>query len=157
MSSEEHKRAKGKDMTAEANKEAMRRIIEDGYNHGNTDAVNDYVCDSMVDHTPQVGQKPGREGWKETIDMARSTFPDLHIELDTLIAEGEWVMFRGRICGTNTGEFNLPGLPRMPATGRKLEALNMALARFENGKMVERWLLRNERQIAQQMGLLPEA
>jgi predicted ester cyclase len=142
-------------MSVEANKEALRRIIEDGYNAGNTDAVNQYVADGMIDHNPQVGQEPGREGWKKTIDQARRAFPDLYIALDTVIGEDDWVLMRGRICGTNTGELEIPGMDQsMPPTGKKMEVLNMALARFENGQMVERWLLRDERQFAEQMGLL---
>ncbi len=142
-------------MSTEANKEALRRIIEDGYNAGNTDAVNAYVEDDMIDHNPVIGQEPGREGWKKTIDQARRAFPDLHITLDVVIAEDDWVMMRGRICGTNTGELEIPGMDqKLPATGKKMEVLNMALARFKNGKMVERWLLRDERQFAEQMGLM---
>ncbi len=144
-------------MSVQANKEAIRRIIEDGYNAGNTDAVNDFVVDGMVDHNPVVGQEPGRAGWKKTIDSARRAFPDLKIELDTLIGEDDWIMFRGRICGTNTGDLEVPGMPPIPATGREIAVLNMALARFEGGKMVERWLLRDERQFMEQVGLMPQA
>ena len=78
--------------------------------------------------------------------------PDLRIELHEVIAEGDLVFFLGTIHGTNTEPLEHLGLP---ATNKKIAVQNMNLMRIKDGKGVERWLLRDEKAMAQQLGLYP--
>src|SRR4051794_16759855 len=48
-------------------------------------------------------------------------FPDWHYENGPAEARGEVVAIRWRQSGTHTGTFTLPGLPPMPATGKRVQ------------------------------------
>jgi len=45
----------------------------------------------------------------------------------------------------------------VPATGKRIKARGMQIARFENGKMVERWGSSDELGILKQIGAGPSA
>lgn len=61
-----------------------------------------------------------------------SAFPDLRVEIEGTVSEGEQVVVRWIASATHTGE----GLG-FPPTGRKVRFPGMTWIRFENGKMME--------------------
>jgi predicted ester cyclase len=61
-------------------------------------------------------------------------FPDLSFTIEDLIAEGEKVVVRGKMEGTNTGTFNA-----MPPTGNPVTMGFITIARVREGKIVETW------------------
>ena len=68
----------------------------------------------MVDHNPPPTTKPGLEGMKEMFHMFFNAFPDIHIEVEDLIAEGDTVVMRATTTGTHQGDFM-----GIPATGKR--------------------------------------
>jgi predicted ester cyclase len=136
----------------EKNKEILIRIIEEGYNQRKLHVSDELIAEDFLDHNPMDGQGEGREGWKDTVRMAMRNMPDLRIELHEVIAEGDLVFFLGTIHGTNTEPLEHLGIP---ATNKKIAVQNMNLMRIKDGKGTERWLLRDEKAMAQQLGLIP--
>ena len=69
------------------------------------DALMDYV-----NNNPAPGEQSGREGLKTFAGYLRSAFPDIHFLLEDQVAEGDKVVTRWTVTGTQRGEF--AGIPR---------------------------------------------
>ena len=79
----------------------------------------------------------------------RASFPDVHMEVVELIAEGDQVVGRFTCSATHLGEW----LGQAP-TGRRFEQVDeVAIFRFRDGKIVHAWSLEDTRSRLQQLGL----
>ena len=81
-------------MPVEENKALFRRIIDEVFNDKNIGVVDELLSEDFVDHSPPPGVEPSREGLKQMVDMFTGAFPDLHVQIDDLIAEGDRVVGR---------------------------------------------------------------
>ena len=64
--------------------------------------------------TPMPIEANGAQGVKEVFATLHEAFPDLHISIEDLIAEGDKVVARERITGTHRGYYM-----GLPATGKR--------------------------------------
>src|SRR5262245_46652781 len=88
-------------MELEANKAIVRRYIE-LWNTGNAMLVDDLLGPAYVDHAhPEV---TGPESVKQALQQIRTTFPDFHITITTMISERDIVALRGTIRRTHQGQ-----------------------------------------------------
>ena len=118
-------------MSAEENKAALRRLIDEILNGGDLDAIDELVHEDYVDG---YGAAPGRAGYRELVQATRRAFPDIEVAVEDLVAENDRVVGRFTIRGTHAGEFI-----GIPATGRRIEFAGMGMIRFRDGQMAERW------------------
>ena len=72
---------------AEANIATFKRAIDEGWNRGNLEAIDELFAPDFVEH--QAGIAPGRDGVKGSIQVLRTAFPDLHLTFEDVIAEGD--------------------------------------------------------------------
>lgn len=135
---------------SEENKALMRQFLDGVFNEKNLDLVDQMVDSTFVDHNPGPGQKPGVAGAKEFLGGYLSAFPDMHLHFDFIVAEGDMVVARLTIHGSNTGE-----MAGMPPTGKEVNFTVMDALGFSNGKIAERWGNVDEVAIMQQLGLFP--
>ncbi|WP_428151496.1 ester cyclase [Brevundimonas sp.] len=119
-------------------------------NTGDLDAFPEVVAEGCVDNDPAPDQGPGPEGFKTFFTGMRAAFPDLKVEPQTLVAQGDQVAFAYEITGTHKGDFN-----GVAATGKPIKVRGMQIGRFEDGKMVERWGSSDELGILKQIGAAP--
>ena len=134
-------------MSAEVNKEIVRRVIEDIVNKGDLSLVDKVLASEYVYHFP-THDIHGPEGFKEFVTSMRTAFPDLHVTIEELIAEGDRVAARVLMQGTFKGELN-----GIAPTGRKLRFPEAVFVRFENGKEVEATAYGNMNSFNEQLGL----
>ena len=134
---------------SEENKAIVRGIIED-FNHGHLDSVVELSAPDLINHSAPPGVPPTREGWKQLLAMFKTGFPDIHFQIEQLIAEGDLVMVRFTGHGTHQGE-----LMGIPATGREVAFSGVVILRFANGKMVERWEQFDMMGMMTQIGAIP--
>ena len=80
----------------------------------------------------------------------RKAFPDMKVEPQTMVSEGDKVAFAYTLTGTHQGDFL-----GIAGTGKPIEIRGMQIGRFENGKMVERWGSSDELGILKQIGAAP--
>lgn len=118
-------------------------------NTGNLEAFRDLMAPNVVDHDPAPDQGPGVQGFIDFFTGFRSAFPDLHVEVEHLVADEESVAFAYTVTGTHQGDFL-----GVPPTGRPIKARGMQISRFENGKTVERWGSSDVLGIMQQIGAI---
>jgi steroid delta-isomerase-like uncharacterized protein len=132
------------------NMAAMKRFYEEVVNKGNLKLIDELVAAEFVDHEEFPGMKPGIEGLKQFFTMFRAAFPDLHFQVNDMVAKGDKVWAYITIHGTQKGEFM-----EMAATGKKIEVKGFDIVRFVNGKAVEHWGLTDSMTMMQQLGAMP--
>jgi len=84
--------------------------------------------------------------------MVRRAFPDLRFTADVVVADGEFVAGRWTMTGTNTGTFDLFGLP---PTGRPVTMTGQEIFRARDGKLAEVWHQEDVPGMLRQLGLEP--
>jgi steroid delta-isomerase-like uncharacterized protein len=108
------------------------------------------VADDFVNHNPVPGQVPGRDGLKAAVEVLRTAFPDLSVQEDDVIADGDKVVLRDTIQGTHRGPF-----AGVPPTGRPVRISRMAIFRVVDGRIVESWNVVDMLGALQQLGVAP--
>lgn len=136
-------------MSAEQNRTAVRRFIEKGLNQQNMAVMESYFSPQLVDHALPPGMPGGREGRKLFAQVFFAAFPDIHIHIDDLLAEGDRTVLRWSAHGTHKGE-----LMGIPATGRQVTMTGISIDRFENGQSVEHWEVIDQMGLMQQLGVM---
>lgn len=136
-------------MSTEQNQDVLRRVIDEGFNRGNYDALDALFAPDFKEH--QFGMKPGLDGLKQDIQFLRAAFPDLHLTIDDMVADEDTVWIRMTSRGTNLGRF------MGPPTGKLVSVTVMDVCRFENGRIVEHWGVPDRFAVMAQLGLLPRA
>jgi steroid delta-isomerase-like uncharacterized protein len=137
-------------MSAEDNKTLVRRVYEEIINKGNLNLADEAFASDYVYRSPGSPELRGPEGFKQLITMYRNAFPDLHLDLDNLIAEGDTVVSRWTARGTHKGE-----LMGIPPTGKQVTVTGVVISRFAGGKAVEDWELVDSLGMMQQLGAIP--
>lgn len=116
-------------------------------NSGNLEALRDLVTPGVVDHDPAPRQGPGAQGFIDFFKQFRAAFPDLSISLEHMVADDDCIALAYTVTGTHKGDFL-----GIRATGRKIKGRGVQVARFEDGKMAERWGSSDQLGILQQVG-----
>ena len=137
-------------MSAEENKVANRRFYEEAINQKHLAVLDEIADANYVSHSFPPGLPPGREGLKAFISAFHTAFPDGHLSIDQMIAEGETVATRLTFRGTHTGNFL-----SIPATGKQVAVPALDMARYANGKLVEHWGGPDQMSLMQQLGVVP--
>jgi steroid delta-isomerase-like uncharacterized protein len=135
---------------SEQNKTLARRVVEEAWNKGNLDVVDDIFAPDYREHNPRPGQEPGIEGYKVGVSMMRAAFPDLFLDVQDVIAEGDQVALRYTLRGTHNGE-----LMGVPASGQHVSSDGMVFARFQDKRVAERWGVQDMLALLQQIGAFP--
>lgn len=135
-------------MSTERNQAVLQNVIEEGFNKGNYEALNSLFAPNYQEH--QFGLQKTLAGFKQDIQWLRTAFPDLHLTIDDMVANGDKVWIRMTASGTNLGP--LVG----PPTGKSMSITVMDVCRFENGKIVEHWGVPDRFAQMAQLGLLPQ-
>lgn len=105
-------------MDLERNKATVERVFDEGFNQGKLDVVDEALAPEAVDRHPFEPDEPDfRSHLKAAITMFRAAMPDLHANVEDIVAEGSTVAARVRITGTHTGE----PLFGIPAAGRAVD------------------------------------
>ena len=121
----------------EANKTVVRRLVSEVLNGGHLEVIDEL-------YTPELA--PAARRW---IMPFRASFPDVHMEIVELIAEGDKVVGRFTCSATHLGAW----LGQAP-TGRRFERVDeVSIFRFRDGKIVHTWSLEDTRSRLQQLGL----
>ena len=135
-------------MSAEDNKAIVRRAY-DAINQNDLDALDEMVDSDITDHDPAPGQGPGLEGVKQYFSSLHTAFPDVHMDVEDMIAEGEKVVARVSVSGTHQGEF----LGIVP-TGNQVAIKGIDILRIVDGKVVEHWGKFDDLGMLQQLGVV---
>jgi len=138
----------GRATTPEENKQVMIRHVEEIWNGKNLDAADELFHPQAV--TPYAPLPPGPAGCKVIASMFHSAFPDFHMVVEDIVAEGDLVAARFSQTGTHQGD-----LFGIPATGRAVDFEEMAFVQIADGKIISTWFETDMLTMMQQLGLGP--
>lgn len=137
-------------MSAE-NKALARRLVEEAFNAGRLEVVDELVASDFVEHDPSLTEEVrGPAGVKELIAGYRAAFPDIRITIEDQIADGDYVVSRWSGTGTHQGE-----LMGMPATGKQATVTGITIDRIADGRIAESWDNWDTLGMMQQLGAIP--
>jgi predicted ester cyclase len=143
--------ASGPDAQLEANKAAVRTMVEAG-NALQLDRLDSVMTPDFVRHsqaTPDA-QVNSLADFKQFLTNDRATFPDENVELVSMVAEGDRVALLARFTGTQSGPMG-----PFPPTGKSVNVPFLGMLRMENGKIAEMWVEWDNVAILTQLGLFP--
>ena len=139
-------------MSTQENMAAERRLTEEVWNKHNPGAADEFLAPDVVEHNPILGLGPGREGFRQALETLFSAFPDAHITLEDLFADGDKVVERWTARATHRGEFM-----RIPATNKQVTVEGIDIYRYAGGKRVETWRQWDTLRLMQQLGVMPSS
>ena len=119
---------------------------------GNPDAVYDLYAKDAVIHSwhipPDMTQ--GVEAFKGYASYLRGAFPDIEIDDEDNIAQGDRVGMRWTMRGTHDGDFW-----GMPGTGKRVEVTGMDIFRIADGRILDAWIETDYMTLLRQIGMIP--
>ena len=137
-------------MSTEANKTSVRRFYDEVFNKKNRAAIDEFIDPNHVDHAAPPGTPGGLAGAKQTIGMYLTAFPDLHFAVEDMIADGDKLVARLTVRGTQQGAFM-----GIPPTGKHVTVTAIDISRMAGGKSVEHWIEMDTLGMMQQLGVIP--
>ena len=102
-------------------------------NQGNLDMVPEFFATTYVAHVLGEDMR-GREAIADFVTALREAFPDLQVEIEVLVTEGDRVAWLRTSRGTHEGDFM-----GVPASGRQIVWQDMVVTRYEDGMIAEEW------------------
>ena len=99
--------------TPEENAVTARELVQRVLNEGDIPFADKVLSESYVEGSPMPGGTADKAGAIAMFTMMREMTPDMHIDIEDVIASGNKVAMRSTMTGTDT-----TGMPGMPATGK---------------------------------------
>ena len=132
------------------NKEVLTRFIQDVWNEGNLDAVEDCLAPLYTIHhdpgDPWHGQTLDIAGFKERVRQSRAPFPNQCFKIHELIAESEKVALAWFWTGIHEGD-----LPGFPASGKTIAMSGLTLYYFEGQRISGHWQVADRLSVYRQL------
>ena len=138
----------------EANKEIVRRFLEDIYSGGKFELLAE-VCDINYTWHGEAGptdknEVKGLEKFRGALADFKNAMPDAHVIIHDMIAEGDKVAVRFTETGTHTGD----DFAGVPSTGKRITWTGIGIYRIADGKLVEEWFNEDSLGIMKQLNAL---
>ncbi len=138
-------------MRTTSNRQTMLRLYE-AINQHDIDAVDQCLAEDNVAHCMPVELGQTREDYLRFMQSAFEAFPDFHIEVLDVVAEGGRVAARFRNTGTHEGEFM-----GIPGSGRPFTLEGSDFFHFDDqARIAAHWAHADNLEFMQQLGVLPE-
>lgn len=135
-------------MSVEENKAIVRRYLEEAWNRGNVNILDELAAPNYARYMPGQDKPLDQEGQKRRIAGFRAAMPDLRLSIDDLFGEGDRVVFRITLRGTHQGTF-MGAAP----TGKQITGTAIDIVRIVDGKIVDHWGVTDMLGLRQQLGL----
>jgi predicted ester cyclase len=112
--------------------------LHDASNSGDVELISKTIDevfepDALI-RTPLPVEATGAQALKQVWAILLRAFPDLHVTVEDLIAEGDKVVARHTVTGTHQGEYM-----GRPPTGKPVTYNEIFILRFANSRIAEIW------------------
>jgi predicted ester cyclase len=125
-------------------------LVTEALNKGNLAVVDEYLAPDFVYHGPALEVK-GITEYKKFLAGLRTAYPDIHVDLKDILAEGDLVATRTLCTFTFTSKIGT-----IPPTGKKVSMSSTIIDRFKNEKLAETWEHYDRLDLYQQLGIIPD-
>ena len=136
-------------MSTKQNLALVQRFFEAIHQH-RLDVLDELCAPDYVVHFAGTPGPLTRETIKPVWAQFFEAFPELQHTLEDIFADGDRVVVRMQIAGTQQGEFM-----GIPPTGRAITMGSINILRCTNGLIVEQWNNYDALGMLQQLGAIP--
>lgn len=134
-----------------SNRELSKRFIEEVINERKLSLIDETVAEDFIYIDSTLGTIKGRDSLKEMLTRMFSSFPDLVWTVEQDISEGDIIVNRYYLTGTQDGEYR-----SIPATHKKITLQGVSINKISDGKLVETRMVRDDLGLMRQLGVIPE-
>lgn len=137
-------------MSLDSNKQLCRDYFK-AFLARDTSWMQRHIAPTFVRHDPGLPfEVRGPDGVAQLHDALMPAFPDMKLDLEDFVAEGEKVLVRLIIRATHTGTFGA-----LAATGRRIEVPVLDLFQIRDDVLIEHWAQLDNLGMLKQLGALP--
>jgi predicted ester cyclase len=130
---------------------ATMRSAYERINARDLDGYGDLVADDFVEHEELPGLAPTKDGMLDYFRALLVAFPDLRMDVEDLIVDGDKTVARVRATATHRGEFM-----GLAPTGAQATIQLIDIMRFDDsGLVAEHWGVADMLSLMQQLGAVP--
>jgi predicted ester cyclase len=104
--------------------------------NGAFDAVETWFAPDYHVHVTNQDIKGGPDLVRRILDMLRRAFPGIAVEVEILVEGEDRVAWQRTLRGVQSGAYQ-----GFPATGKEIVWRDMVTSRFEEGRIVEDWVI----------------
>ncbi|MES2459226.1 MAG: ester cyclase [Armatimonadota bacterium] len=125
--------------------------IERVWNRKEPGAIAEFLTDETIAHGmgPNGTTLVGIEPFAQAHALFCEAFPDIHVTVDVMVAEGDKVATSLTCRATHKGD-----ALGVAATGQVVEFRAMTIARIKDGKVIEGWNILDLMSVFQQIGAM---
>lgn len=135
--------------TAIDNRTAFVEGVEAVFNRKELGYIDTLYTQDVIDHSTPPGLPGGIEGVRLKVAAFITAFPDLHLDYEHVLVDGDLVAGRFTLTGTHQGEFGEIG-----PTGAAVSVVGNDVVRMRDGKVAEHWVLLDMLTLMQQLGVI---
>jgi steroid delta-isomerase-like uncharacterized protein len=129
-------------------KARIRTFWDATWNRGDIAAIDAMLTPGYIRYSIDPDPRD-REYVKESVLTLRAAFPDLHSDIDEMIAEGDKIVIRWTAVGTHLGPFL-----GFPATGTRITTSGVLISRFVEDRIAEEWATWNAMDVLRDLGVI---
>ena len=131
-------------------KATARRTWEEIFPACDVDALADVIAVDSIDHAARPGEAQGLKAATQAMLWLDRVFSNQRWEIQQVIGEDDTVVVYCTHHGRQTGD-----LMGIQPTGREVAYDYVHVVRFQDGKIVEHWSVRDETTLTRQLGVIP--
>jgi predicted ester cyclase len=120
--------------TATTLEHRIQKANDELFHKGNLEMVHEVFVPNYVIHSTEGDVKGGPDIIKGFVTDLRAAFPDLRVEIEVLVEEGDRVAWQRTHRGTFKADFR-----GIAATGREMVWRDIVVTHYEDGKIAEEW------------------
>ena len=102
------------------------RWMQEVWNSGHEDAIDEMLDANAFVHGIDDIKEPGPEGFNQFYRNFRNQFPQIHVEVEDVVSEGDYETGRCVVNATNS-------------SGQHVQFTGMTYINISNGKIAEAW------------------
>src|SRR5258705_3165373 len=119
----------------EKNKHIANQFYSEVINKGDTALLNSIMAENFIDHNAAPDLPKGMEGFKQFLTMVGTAFPDIQIKVQEMLTDGDKVVVRLTVSGTQTGVL----MRTIPPSGKHAVWTGIDILKIEKEKITDRW------------------
>lgn len=132
----------------ETNKKVVSVLIDSVWNRKDLKAIDNYFHNTFTRRVNSVNLASSKNELAANLQVYFTGFPDVRIQSDNMVSQGNQVYMSWTLTGTNTGVYG-----ELQPTGKKVRISGITRFEFdESGKIIHEDVFYNELSLLQQMG-----
>ena len=128
----------------------IHTLIDEAFNKGDLSVLEE-IIHPEYQYSSTDSQLKGIDQLSQFIQTFRSSFPDLNLQIDDLVATDNRSCTAFTLRGTHKEDFM-----GISATNKSVEIRGIVMSRIEDDKIVEEWEILDNLNFFQQLGVVPK-